>query len=356
MREIEHFHHLFSHITWIGFDYNHPGYAKNLRKAEVNNLTYILLPFSGGNSVLKKLKALFYIPWYALVLFREIGKHRYIHSRAPSMPSFLAVIMASAFRNKKYWHKYAGNWGDPHPSFFYGVQRWFMKRSPREVITVNGQWPGQQPNILSFENPCISETERQDAIQITKAKRYDGKLTLLFVGRMEREKGVYLILDALNKMSAGEKARLGCMQFVGNGADLEVIKQQAETTGVPCVFHGSMGRDALNRLYAESHYLLLPSMASEGFPKVLAEASAFGCLPVVSAISSITQYIKTGKNGFVLDACSADALCATLVKIQSLETVDELVHEAREMVRLFTYERYNQRISNEIFGLTQAAN
>jgi glycosyltransferase involved in cell wall biosynthesis len=53
-------------------------------------------------------------------------------------------------------------------------------------------------------------------------------------------------------------------------------------------FHGWLPRPAVEPLYARAHLLLLPS-DSEGFPKVLSEAMAFGVVPLAGAVSSIPQ-------------------------------------------------------------------
>ena len=51
---------------------------------------------------------------------------------------------------------------------------------------------------------------------------------------------------------------------------------------------------------------VLPSY-SEGFPKVIAEAMNFGCIPIVSDISCIRQYIINGKNGFLINQTPTDS-------------------------------------------------
>ena len=67
----------------------------------------------------------------------------------------------------------------------------------------------------------------------------------------------------------------------------------SELAGVATA-HGWMTRSALERVLARSHFFLLPSR-SEGFPKVVAEALAFGAVPVVSDVSSIGQVLaETG--------------------------------------------------------------
>ena len=44
---------------------------------------------------------------------------------------------------------------------------------------------------------------------------------------------------------------------------------------------GALNREEIFQIYKESHAIILLSK-SEGFPKVIMEAGAFGCVPIVS--------------------------------------------------------------------------
>ena len=94
----------------------------------------------------------------------------------------------------------------------------------------------------------------------------------------------------------------------------------------------------------------MPTTASEGFPKVLAEAMNFGCVPIVSNISSIGQYIKTEETGFVLLDINKDALKSDIIALENLSTPDylRLVSNGQEVVKRFTFAYYNDHIKHAI--------
>ena len=52
-------------------------------------------------------------------------------------------------------------------------------------------------------------------------------------------------------------------------------------------------------IYSKCDFIILPSK-SEGFPKVIGEAMNYGCIPIVSDVSCISQYIQNGVNGFLI--------------------------------------------------------
>ena len=85
---------------------------------------------------------------------------------------------------------------------------------------------------------------------------------------------------------------------------------------------GWLLREQLNEIYTKCHLIILPSYASEGFPKVLAEAASYGCVPVASNISSIGQYIENNISGIVIEDISANNLKLLLSKLYSALSPD----------------------------------
>ena len=110
VREIENMEHIFTDITWIGYNYNNDSSRSNLRKINSNKVNYIFLDRTGGSRLSDKLNILLKIIPYFIIILKEIRKNDIIHTRAPSLPAFLAIIASIFFNKKKYWHKYAGNW------------------------------------------------------------------------------------------------------------------------------------------------------------------------------------------------------------------------------------------------------
>src|SRR5690606_14924297 len=54
---------------------------------------------------------------------------------------------------------------------------------------------------------------------------------------------------------------------------------------------GNLSKDEIKEKYQRSHFLILPSK-SEGWPKVVAEAMFWGCLPVATDVSCVATMIK----------------------------------------------------------------
>ena len=90
----------------------------------------------------------------------------------------------------------------------------------------------------------------------------------------------------------------------------------------------------------------MPTTASEGFPKVIAEAMNFGCLPIVSNISSIGQYVKDGENGFLISPVNVGNVLKVITKalLMSPNNYSSYVIGNNKIVRKFSYVYYVERI------------
>src|SRR5690606_14971570 len=97
------------------------------------------------------------------------------------------------------------------------------------------------------------------------------------------------------------KKRIKKVHMVGDGDVKEKYETLAMKSGISFVFYGFQSREDVHAVYKQSHALVLPSK-SEGFPKVIAEAMNYGCIPIVSNVSAIGHYIKDSEHGFLLES------------------------------------------------------
>jgi glycosyltransferase involved in cell wall biosynthesis len=62
---------------------------------------------------------------------------------------------------------------------------------------------------------------------------------------------------------------------------------------------GNQSKEVVEKAYQESHFLILPSK-SEGWPKVVAEAMFWGCVPLVTSVSCVSFMLNRGNRGVLL--------------------------------------------------------
>ena len=249
---------------------------------------------SGGVGIADKLGVLLHLGAYARAIYQELRDADAVHVRCPANISLLALIMLVFLRQPgRRWFKYAGNWRPSGPEpWSYTLQRWLLQISAHKgVVTVNGHWPNQPPFVRAFFNPCLDERERLKGRQESAVKHMTQPVRLMFVGRLDTRKGVGRILQIV----ATVKSR-GCpvlLDLIGDGNERAKFEQLARSLGIAeCVnFHGWLSRTAIGPFYSRAHLSILPSSSSEGWPKVLSEAMAYGVVPLASNVSSIPQYL-----------------------------------------------------------------
>ncbi|GEP01876.1 glycosyltransferase [Methylobacterium haplocladii] len=145
-------------------------------------------------------------------------------------------------------------------------------------------------------------------------------ITILFVGRFVRAKGVLELLQAVEGLLdvGGVPFRL---ELAGNidFSDPDYVKQvrafiEGKGLGEIVTMHGTVDDDTLARLYAEAHILAIPSY-HEGFCKPVVEALRAGCIPVGYAAYNL-PYVANGFGRLVPpgDVTSLEAALRDLIR------------------------------------------
>ena len=350
VNEINHLAPHFESITHVAMLY-HGVTPPSSRPYNSERISFVPLPPIGGKGILSKLNILIKMPKVLRIVRQELKHCDAFQLRTPTGISVFLIPYLTFFTKKKGWFKYAGNWNQSHPPLGYRLQRWFLKRQNRKV-TINGKWPNQPEHCLTFENPCLIKQDVSDGAAVVASKTLGAKLNFCYVGRLETPKGVGRIIEAFTRLDVTQKKRIGDIHLVGDGAERHAFEQLAKGSALNFKFHGYLERDAVFKIYKKAHFFLMPTTASEGFPKVIAEASNFGCIPVVSSVSAIGQYVMDGKNGFVLISVDSEGMLEKLQQILNLteDAYTEILNQTQDFVMAFTFEHYTQRILSELLS------
>ena len=345
IREINHLTEIFDEIYHVA-----PLHKEISPKSSVsynsNKINFIPLKPYGGESFSDKF-SIFSTARYNLNKIRTIlEKVDWVQFRAPTAMGLYVLPYLSLKNKPKKWVKYAGNWQMKNPPISYRFQKWWLEKNfMGSKVTINGQWKYQKPHILNFQNPCIDENELNKAKEIALKKDFDNKLTICFAGTLTQNKGVGILMEALGKIN--DKKNIKEVILAGDGIDRKIYEESSAKLNLHVTFKGLLNRAGLEKVYEESHLIILPS-ESEGFPKVIAEAAAFGCVPVVSDISSIGQYFNEA-NGFLLKDISPDEVSAAIdLALTDRAGLKKKSLNCLEVAELFTFENYNKNLKEKI--------
>lgn len=311
------------------------------------NIYFLPIPTFGGPKLWQKIDILWKMPQILLTVGRALKSATHVQIRLP-MGIGIFLIPYFLFKRRTFllWVKYANNWGAKNPPLGYRLQRRMLKQNwLRCKVTINGTWPGQPAHCISFENPCLTTTDLSDGEKVCVVKRYDEGFRLLFIGRLEAEKGIPELLEAL---LVSKNLNIMGMDFIGEGPLEATLRHAAADLPFPVHFHGFLPAPAIRPFLVNAHFLLLPSR-SEGFPKVVAEGLCYGCIPVVSDVGSIPHYINDS-NGFLWARSAENTYSDILADALSCppEILKDKSQRGRELAKHFSYVHYVDQLKKKI--------
>lgn len=125
---------------------------------------------------------------------------------------------------------------------------------------------------------------------------------LLYVGTIERRKGLYYLLEALKELDRIGNGYIDySLHIAGKVVEEDYfgsLKEVISRYGLKVEFHGFLQQDELAGLYATSDIFLFPSQL-EGFGMSMNEAMKYG-LPVIAFDNSAMPYTVDESNGILV--------------------------------------------------------
>jgi len=231
------------------------------------------------------IRSLIMLPAICFKILRVMKEGDHIHLRCPGNIALIACFIQILFPKKPKTVKYAGNW-DPKSKQprSYRLQKWilgntFLSRNVK--VLVYGDWQEQSKNIVPFFTASFSETEKG-----LYDKDFTSPFKFIFVGSLSPGKRPLFAIKLIEElMGKGIPVKL---EIYGSGVLKNELQEYIATKNLdPFVrLMGNLKLEELKEVYKASHFLILASQ-SEGWPKAVAEAMFFGCIPVATAVSCV---------------------------------------------------------------------
>lgn len=160
---------------------------------------------------------------------------------------------------------------------------------------------------------------------VTRQRPPDGKFRVLFVGHLRHEKGVGTLLEACERLAGTlplELSIVGATNAEDRGVTAD-LRAKVEALGrrISVRFEGQKGfGPELFQCFADADLLALPSL-SEGTPRVLVEARAFGCPVVASDVGGVPTSVSHEVDGLLVPPADAAALASAIARVANDEAL-----------------------------------
>jgi phosphatidylinositol alpha-mannosyltransferase len=273
-----------------------------------------------------------------------------IHIHEPLMPTLATAVLHHASQELTVGTFHASrsrSWGY---SFWKPIclNRWFNKLDGRIAVSstamefVNRYFPSDYTIIPNgIDLPHFSR-------QVTPLEQFcDGKLNILFVGRMEKRKGFKYLLGAYEKV---KRELPQCRLIVVGPQDRSYGKYQrlaVKRNLKDVVFTGYVSYEELPRYYKSADICCSPATRWESFGLVLLEAMAAGKPTVASDIAGYAAVVNDGVDGLLVKPRDEKALAGTILQLLQDGSLRERMGEmGRVKAGDYSWEKVAQQVMN----------
>ena len=192
------------------------------------------------------------------------------------------------------------------------IKRWQQRLhgniavSPAARRYVNNTFPGDYeiiPNGIDFKHFSTN---------VAPMPQYqDGKINILFVGRLEKRKGLRYLLEAYGKLK-WDLPNIRLIVVGPGNPDKESYRVMSSQNLQDVEFVGRVSYDDLPRYYASADIFCSPATGAESYGIVLLEAMSAGKPVVASDIEGFRGVMTHGEQGLLVPKKDSNALAEAL--------------------------------------------
>ena len=155
----------------------------------------------------------------------------------------------------------------------------------------------------------VEKVKKLDEVQKTNKK----KLKVLFIGRLEYQKGIDIVLDTIKEIYNSKKKDNYIFEIVGNGSLYKFVESSIRENNLSDFVTFIKGSKKPIKFIRSSDIVLHPSRY-EGISNVVLEAMSYGKC-VISTYQSSSEIISNNKDGILIRKITASEI------IQCLESI-----------------------------------
>lgn len=171
-----------------------------------------------------------------------------------------------------------------------------------------------------FVKPNFVEATPDEIIPYDKREEQ-----FIFVGRLDKLKGIDILFEAWNQMGVTAPKLVVC-----GAGPMEEWCRKFLVAYPDCniEMRGFVPNKEAKKLIANSRALILPTQWYEGFPMTIVEAFSVGTPVIGSNIGNVGSILNDEENGWTFDYRSIDALCKAVIRSHNI--VNQVVEHRKQ--------------------------
>lgn len=209
--------------------------------------------------------------------------------------------------------------------------RWIFFPRSRKIVL-----PNPIPPSALIQNSTIDEMHAERLNGYTEGRRM-----FLYLGLIKRHKGIFILLSAFNALQYHKATLL----IGGVGQAEEKVRILASPDNRITVM-GLVERDALWRILAQAHFVVVPSLLYENSPMVVYESFGAGIPVIVSESGGASELVSDGENGFIVPTGDKGAILHAFERACELDIKQyrRMSLSARARIADFSVEEYCRKL------------
>ncbi|MEW6493558.1 MAG: glycosyltransferase family 4 protein [Cyanobacteriota bacterium] len=184
-------------------------------------------------------------------------------------------------------------------SLILKLSRYLFSHCCTAILTVSDEISEQIAQLTTHQYQLIRRFtplyRREQFAQITSPSEKRLPFRVLFVGRIERNKGIFDLLEIAKSLTAIGRHDI-VFDVCGTGSMLDTLSLAAKQAGLESRFvcHGHCNKSKMRQMYDQAHAIIVPTKTdfAEGFNKVVAEGILSGRPVVTSAVCPALSYVR----------------------------------------------------------------
>jgi len=207
---------------------------------------------------------------------------------------------------------------EPRHNLYKLLARFLIHRSHAILLLSDEgmqQWNYFEPKgrYYHVDNPFIPEKRLKSEINLNIVSKANLSPTLLFVGRLIKDKGIFELLEAMTEILKHVDCHL---LIAGDGNEKEEIIRRIKNFKLENSMSllGYLDATKLHEVYLKSTILIHPSYR-EGFPTAIIEAMSFGLPIITTPVGGIPDHLQNGVNALFIKPKDPEAVANAVVRL-----------------------------------------